>query len=74
MKINGITALDYKAQGDLLELTGLTASSLEDITSMDTSLMKVQTDDGDLVEAFAGYATKNQVAELTEAIERGLTQ
>lgn len=112
MKINGITALDYKAQGDLLELTGMTGSSLEDITSMDTSLVKVQTDDGDLVEVFAGYAlrsvtydlttgtytavlaqgmeaasaaalsrmaeelaaTKAQVTELTEAIERGLTQ
>lgn len=65
MKINGITALDYKAQDNLLELTGLTGSSLEDITSMDTALVKVQTDDGDLVEAFAGYALRSVTYDLT---------
>ena len=64
MKINGITALDYKSQGDLLQLTGLAASSLEEITSMDTTLVKVQTDDGDLVEAFAGYAMRSATYDL----------
>lgn len=64
MKINGITALDYNAQGDLLQLTGLAASSLEEITGMDTTLVKVQTDDGDLVEAFAGYAMRSVTYDL----------
>lgn len=64
MKINGITALDYKAQGDLLQLTGLAASSLEEITGMDTTLVKVQTDDGDLVEAFSGYAMRSVTYDL----------
>lgn len=58
MKINSITALDYKAQGNLLELE-LTGTTLEEITSMDTALLTIQTDDGDLVEAFAGFALRS---------------
>lgn len=65
MKINGIKALDYKAQGDLLELSGLTGSSLDEIVGMDAALLKVQTDDGDLVEAFAGYALRSVTYDLS---------
>lgn len=64
MKINNITAQDYAAQDGFLELIGLTGSSLEEITSMDTTLVKVQTDDGDLVEAFAGYTLRTVTYEV----------
>lgn len=58
MKINNITALDYKAQGPLLELE-LTDTTLEEITSMDAAILTVKTDAGDLVEAFAGFALRS---------------
>lgn len=54
MKSNGIKALDYQAQGERLFLT-LSETSLEQITGMDTALLRITTDDGDLVEAFSGY-------------------
>lgn len=63
MKINGITALDYKAQDGLLELK-LTATSLEEITGMDARVVEVRTDDGDLVEALAGYALRSVTYDL----------
>lgn len=58
MKINGIRALDYRAAGDSLELV-LAAEALEAVTGGDWSLTRVQTDDGDDVEAFAGYALRS---------------
>ena len=58
MKINSITALDYKAQDGLLEAT-LTGTTLEEITARDTTVLTVQTDAGDLVEALAGYALRS---------------
>ena len=54
MKINGIKALDYQDQGDRLVLT-LSGTTLEEIAGMDTALLRVTTDAGDLVDAFAGY-------------------
>lgn len=54
MKINGITATDYKAEGERLTLA-LAASSLDEITAMQTDTLRVETDEGDLVELFAGY-------------------
>ena len=51
MKANSIKALDYQAQGKQLVLT-LSDTSLEQITGMDTALLRITTDDGDLVEAF----------------------
>lgn len=54
MKSNGIKALDYQVQGERLFLT-LAETSLEQITGMDTALLRITTDDGDLVEAFSGY-------------------
>lgn len=54
MKSNGIKALDYQVQGERLFLT-LSETSLEQITGMDTALLRITTDDGDLVEAFSGY-------------------
>lgn len=54
MKSNGIKALDYRVQGGRLFLA-LSDTSLEQITGMDTVLLRITTDDGDLVEAFSGY-------------------
>lgn len=59
MKINNITASDYRAHDGLLELVGLTETTLEQITGMDTRVVEVRTDDGDLVEALAGYALRS---------------
>ena len=65
MKVNTIKALDYQAQGTQLVLT-LADTSLEQITGMDTALLRITTDDGDLVEAFPGY----RVARVTyEAVD-----
>lgn len=54
MRINNIKALDYQVQGERLFLM-LSETSLEQITGMDTALLRITTDDGDLVEAFSGY-------------------
>lgn len=54
MKINGIKALDYQEQGGQLVVT-LEDTRLEEITGMDAALLRVTTDDGDLVECFVGY-------------------
>ena len=54
MKINNIKALDYQVQGASL-LLFLAETSLEAITSMDTALLNVETDDGDPVEILMGY-------------------
>ena len=103
MKVNNIQALDYERRSKELVLM-LTNTTMEAITGMDTALVEVRTDDGDLVEVFAGYSLRavtcnvqeqtytavltteasdttaaalqklsQEVAEITDAIERGLT-
>lgn len=54
MKINNIKALDYHVQGNGLVLI-LTETDLEEILSTDMALLQVETDEGELVEALAGY-------------------
>ncbi len=58
MKINGIKALDYQCQGDSLTLV-LADTDFETVSNLDTALIEVRTDDGDLVEAHGGYALRN---------------
>ena len=65
MKINGIPALDYQTQGDDLVLV-LTGTDMEEVTGMDTSLLRVETDDGSLVEALAGYQLVRVTYETAE--------
>ena len=65
MKSNGIKALDYQVQGERLFLT-LSETSLEQITGMDTALLRITTDDGDLVEAFSGYRVVRVTYEATD--------
>lgn len=55
MRINNIKALDYQAQGERLTIP-LAETSVEAVLAMDTTLLTVNTDDGDTVEVFAGYA------------------
>ena len=50
MKINGIKALDYQCQGDSLTLV-LTETTFDAVSNLNTALIEVRTDDGDLVEA-----------------------
>lgn len=57
MKINGITALDCQKQGDTLTLT-LSGTDFDSVSKLDTALLEVRTDDGDLVEAHGGYALR----------------
>lgn len=54
MKFNDIKALDYQLQNSAV-VAELTDTTLEAITAMDAALLRVETDDGDLVEAFSGY-------------------
>lgn len=64
MKINDITALDYQHQGNTLVLV-LAETSMEEITGMDAALLRVTTDDGDLVECFVGYYVARVTYETT---------
>ena len=57
MKINEIKALDYQCQGDSLTLV-LTETDFEAVSNLNTALVEVRTDDGDLVEAHGGYALR----------------
>ena len=57
MKINGIKALDYQCQGDSLTLV-LSETDFETVSNLNTALVEVRTDDGDLVEAHGGYALR----------------
>lgn len=54
MKINGITALDYSAGNGMLRMI-LQGASMEEILSMNTAVVNVATDDGQLIEAYPGY-------------------
>ena len=54
MKFNNIKALDYQASNSKV-VAELTDTTLEEITGMSAELLRVETDDGELVEAFAGY-------------------
>ena len=57
MKVNDIKALDYQCQGDSLTLV-LTETDFETVSNLNTALVEVRTDDGDLVEAHGGYALR----------------
>lgn len=57
MKANGITAYDYSQSGDMLSL--VLGCTVDEALALDPSRIEVKTDDGDLVEAFAGYAVKS---------------
>ena len=56
MKINGIKALDYQCQGDSLTLV-LSETTFDAVSNLNTALIEVRTDDGDLVEAHGGSPT-----------------
>lgn len=57
MKINGIKALDYQCQGDSLTLV-LSETTFDAVSNLNTALIEIRTDDGDLVEAHGGYALR----------------
>ena len=73
MKANNIKALDYQAQGNQLVLT-LSETSLEQITGMDTALLRITTDDGDLVEAFSGYRVARVTYEAADGTFRAVLE
>lgn len=73
MKVNTIKALDYQAQGTQLVLT-LADTSLEQITGMDTVLLRITTDDGDLVEAFSGYRVARVTYEASDGTFRAVLE
>lgn len=58
MQINGIKALDYKANGDDVFLT-LANTTLEDVLALDGQPLRVETDSGELVEALGSRAVMN---------------
>lgn len=57
MKINGIKALDYRTDGDLLTIP-YAETSVEAVLALDAAVLTVKTDAGDTVEVLAGYALK----------------
>ena len=57
MKINEIKALDYQCQGDSLTFV-LSETDFETVSNLNTALVEVRTDDGDLVAAHGGYALR----------------
>ncbi len=65
MKINDITVLDYGHQDGLLVLV-LANTSMEAVTAIDGSLLKVKTEAGDTVEVLAGYVLRSVTYSLTE--------
>ncbi len=65
MKANNIKALDYQHQGNTLVLT-FAETSMEEIVGMDTALLTVKTDEGDMVEAFVGFRLVRVTYEVTE--------
>ena len=75
MKLNGIKALDYQANNTKV-VAALASTTLDEITDMDASLLRIETDDGALVEAFAGYRLVSvtydtATAVFTAAFEQG---
>jgi len=54
MKLNNIKALDYQANSSKV-VAALADTTLEEITGMSAELLRIETDDGALVEAFAGF-------------------
>ena len=73
MKANSIKALDYQAQEKQLVLT-LSETSLEQITGMDTALLRITTDDGDLVEAFSGFRVARVTYEAADGTFRAVLE
>ena len=65
MKVNNIKALDYRHQGNTLVLA-FAETSMEEITGMDNALLTVKTDEGDMVEAFAGFRLVRVTYEATD--------
>lgn len=57
MKINELTAYDYSQAGERLDL--VLGCTVDEALAFDASRIEVETDAGDLVEAFAGYAVKS---------------
>lgn len=57
MKANNITAYNYAQSGDALNI--ILGCTVDEALALDPSRIEVRTDDGDLVEAFAGYAVKS---------------
>nr|DAQ07478.1 MAG TPA: hypothetical protein [Caudoviricetes sp.] len=57
MKINNLTAYNYAETTDGLSL--VLGCSIDDAFALDPSRIEVKTDDGDIVEVFAGYAIKS---------------
>lgn len=57
MRINGLTAYDYQSSGNDLAL--ILGCGVSEALAMDTALIEVKTDQGSLVETFAGYAKRS---------------
>lgn len=54
MKANGIKATDYSCTGNTLVLA-LCDTTMDKILNIDTDILRITTDDGDIVEAFGGF-------------------
>ncbi|WP_087066449.1 hypothetical protein [Intestinibacillus massiliensis] len=64
MKANGITCTDYAAQDGKLLLV-LCDTELDTVLGMDTAVIKITTDAGDVAEVFPGYQAVESVQYVT---------
>lgn len=63
MQVNGITAYDYHTSGT--ELAIVLSCTVEQALAMDTSKIEIKTDQGSIVETFAGYAKKSATLDIS---------
>lgn len=57
MNINGVTAYDYTQAGNDLAL--VLGCTVDEALAMNTAIIEVRTDAGDLVETYAGYTKRS---------------
>ena len=66
MKVNNITATDYRSTESGGLVLVLTNTDMETILAMDTSVLTVETDEGTFVEAFAGMQIVSLTYDVTD--------
>jgi len=67
MKANNMTCTDYRTVQDEKLVLWLPGASMEDALGMETDIIRIQTDDGDEVEALCGYGNLVSVTYVAES-------
>lgn len=67
MKANNRTCTDYRTVQDEKLVLWLPDATMEDALGMETDIIRIQTDDGDEVEALCGYSNLVSVTYVAES-------